>query len=149
LRFVVHQNSEVMKKQTGIWLDSKAAHFIELVDGEMVGFRKFDSGRQLGSAKGGAHRGGRQGGTVAGVSEKTLANRHRNEEREYFEEVLEKMGDADEVIIFGPGEAKTHLSSFIKEHPHSFKPGLRAVLTTDRMTKNEKAAFVKRFFEDN
>jgi hypothetical protein len=34
-----------MKKQTGIWLDSKAANFFELVDGEMVGFRKFESGR--------------------------------------------------------------------------------------------------------
>jgi hypothetical protein len=138
-----------MKKQTGIWLDSKAAHFIELVDGEAAGYRKMESGHQRGHVKGGAHGGGRQGGTFAGVSEKTIVNRQHNEERDYFEEVLGKMGDADEVILFGPGEAKNHLSSFIKEHPHGFKSGLRAVLTTDKMTKNQQVAFVKRFFEDN
>lgn len=138
-----------MKKQTGIWLDSKEANFIELVDGEMVGFRKFDSGWQRGNAKGGAHGGRRQGGTVAGASEKTVANRRQNEEREYLEKVLQKLGEADEVVIFGPGEAKDHLASFIKTHPSSFKSDLMAVLTADKMTKNQKVAYVKNFFGDN
>ena len=138
-----------MKKQTGIWLDSKEANFIELVDGDLVNFRKIESGNQRGKVKGGAAGGGRRGGTAAGVSEKTLANRHRNEEREYYESILENMRDADEVVIFGPGEAKDQLLNAIKAHPSAFNSDLMAVLTADKMTENQKVAYVKTFFEAN
>ncbi len=147
--FAIHQNHKIMKKQTGIWLDSKEANFIELVDGDLVKFRKLDAGHQRGNAKGGAHGGGRQGGTAAGVSEKTFENRRRNEEQEYYEEVLGKIGDADEVIIFGPGEAKDHLVNTIKTHRSHFKSDLMAVFTADKMTKNQKVAYVKTFFVES
>ncbi len=138
-----------MKKQTGIWLDSKEANFIELVDGDLVNFRKIDSGSHKGKAKGGSPSGGLRGGTATGVSEKTLENRRRNEEREYYDEILENVKEADEVVIFGPGEAKDHLLSAIKAHPSHFNSDLMAVLTADKMTENEKVAYVKTFFEAN
>lgn len=90
-----------------------------------------------------------RGGTATGVSEKTLENRRRNEEREYYEEILENVKEADEVVIFGPGEAKDHLLSAIKAHPSHFNSDLMAVLTADKMTENEKVAYVKTFFEAN
>lgn len=138
-----------MKKQTGIWLDSKEANFIELVDGDLVNFRQIESGNHRGKAKGGSPSGGLRGGTATGVSEKTLENRRRNEEREYYDEILEQVKDADEVVIFGPGEAKDHLLNAIKAHPSHFNSDLMAVLTADKMTQNEKVAYVKTFFEAN
>lgn len=138
-----------MKKQTGIWLDSKEANFIELVDGDLVNFRHIESDNHKGKAKGGSPSGGLRGGTATGVSEKTLENRRRNEEREYYEEILENVKEADEVVIFGPGEAKDHLLSAIKAHPSHFNSDLMAVLTADKMTENEKVAYVKTFFEAN
>jgi hypothetical protein len=139
----------VMKKQTGIWLDSKEANFIELVDGDLVNFHKIESDQQGAKSKGGVPGGGRRGGTVAGASEKTMANRQRNEERGYFDEILENVKDADEVVVFGPGEAKDHLVSAIKAHPSHFNADLMAVLTADKMTEHQKVAYVKTFFEAN
>ena len=138
-----------MKKQTGIWLDSKEANFIELVDGDLVNFRKIGSDSRKAKAKGGAPSGGLRGGTAVGVSEKTMENRRHNEERVYFNEILENIKDADEVVIFGPGEAKDHLVNAIKAHPSHFNSDLMAVLTADNMTENQKVAYVKSFFEAN
>lgn len=138
-----------MKKQTGIWLDSKEAYFIELKDGELASLRKIDSDVQHASSKGGAPAGGLRGGTMTGASEKTRENRKRNQAHGYYEEIIENIHDADEVVIFGPGEAKDLLLNAIKAHPSHFSADLMAVLTTDKMTENQKVAYVKTFFEAN
>jgi hypothetical protein len=138
-----------MKKQTGIWLDSKEANFIELQDGELVRVHHITSQISPAHAKGGTPAGGRRGGTMTGVSEKTLHNRRENEEQSYFEEILENVNSADEVVIFGPGEAKDHLVNAIKAHPSHFSADLMAVLTADKMTENQQVAYVKTFFEAN
>ncbi|MBK9016641.1 MAG: hypothetical protein IPM82_22595 [Saprospiraceae bacterium] len=128
-----------MKKQTGIWLDSKEANFIELQDGDLIRIHKIDSDMGSSHFKGGSPG---QGG-----SEKTHANRRQNEEHSYFKEIIENVKGADEVVIFGPGEAKDLLVNAIKEHPSHFDSTLRAVLTADSMTENQKVAYVKSFFE--
>jgi stalled ribosome rescue protein Dom34 len=78
-----------------------------------------------------------------------FANRRNNEEHSYFREIIENVGDADEVVIFGPGEAKDLLVNAIKEHSSHFNSDLMAVLTADSMTENQKVAYVKSFFEAN
>jgi len=130
-----------MKKQTGIWLDTKEANFIELQDGDLVRIHKIDS--DIGSSH---FKGGSPG---QGGSEKTHANRRNNEEHNYFMEIIENVKEADEVVIFGPGEAKDLLVNAIKEHSSHFNSDLMAVLTTDSMTENQKVAYVKSFFEAN
>ena len=138
-----------MKKQTGIWLDSKEANFIELVDGELKQFKTMDADVGTGKVRGGLPNRGRAGGVFVGVSEKTFENRRQNEEKVYYDAIIENIRDTDEVVIFGPGEAKNHLASAIKEHPSHFNSDLMAVLTTDSMTENQKIAYVKTFFEAN
>ncbi|MCF8247015.1 MAG: hypothetical protein K9J37_18930 [Saprospiraceae bacterium] len=138
-----------MKKQTGIWLDYKEANFIELLDGELKQFRKIDSDVDTSKARGGMQNRGKAGGIMAGVSEKTFENRRRNEEKSYFSKIIENVRDADEVVIFGPGEAKDLLVSAIKTDPNHFNSDLKAVLTADSMTENQKVAYVKSFFEAN
>lgn len=136
-----------MKKQTGIWLDYKEANFIELLDGDLVRFHKLDSGVDTSKARGGLPNLGKAGGMMVGVSEKTFENRRRNEERDYFVEIIEQVRDADEVVIFGPGEAKDLLLNAIKENLNQFNSDLMAVLPADNMTENQKVAYVKTFFE--
>jgi len=138
-----------MKKQTGIWLDSQEADFIELQDGELMGIHHLSSELSSSHAKGGAPAGGRRGGTMTGISEKTLRNRRHNEELRYFEEIIDKVDGADEVVIFGPGEAKDHLVNAIKADHSHFNAYLMAVLNADKMTENQKVAYVKSFFEAN
>lgn len=136
-----------MKKQTGIWLDSKEANFIELQDGELVQVHHLASELSSTHAKGGAPAGGRHGGTMTGVSEKTRHHRRQNEEQRYFEEIIEQVNGADEVVIFGPGEAKDLLANAIKA-PHShFSASLMGVLTADKMTEHQQVSYVKSFFE--
>jgi hypothetical protein len=138
-----------MKKQTGIWLDYKEANFIELLDGELKQFRKIDSDVDTSKARGGLANRGKAGGLMVGVSEKTFENRRRNEEKNYFTEIIENVRDADEVVIFGPGEAKDLLVNAIKTNPNHFNSNLKAVMTADNMTENQKVAYVKNFFGAN
>jgi hypothetical protein len=138
-----------MKKQTGIWLDAREAHFIELEDGDVISVRKVGSDFAKAAAKGG-HAGGRlRGGAPVGISEKALHNSRRNAERNYYEAILDNLHDADEVLVFGPGEAKDKLVNAIKAHPSHFNADLMAVLTADDMTEPQKIAYVKTFFEAN
>ncbi len=138
-----------MKKQTGIWLDSKEANFIELQDGDLVSFHKIASDVETSHSKGGNPAGGRQGGTMTGASEKKQEHRRHNQEHSYFKEIIENVQGADEVVIFGPGEAKDLLVNAIQEHPSHFGSQLMAVKTADKMTENQKVAYVKTFFGGN
>ena len=138
-----------MKKQTGIWLDSREANFIELQGGDLVSFHKLSSDTNTSQSKGGNPAGGRRGGTMTGVSEKNHENRRHNEEHSYFKAIIENVRGADEVVIFGPGEAKDLLVNAIQEHPSHFNSQLMAVQTADKMTENQKVAYVKTFFGAN
>lgn len=137
-----------MKKQIGIWLDFKEAWLIELHDGKENGIRKITSNIESSHAKGGAPGGGRQGGTFAGGSEKGHNQRRQQQEVQYFDEIMEAIQHADEVYIFGPGEAKDGLLHDIKEHRKQFHSHLRAVETADYLTENQMVAQVKQYFKE-
>ncbi|MBI5917571.1 MAG: hypothetical protein HY842_19555 [Bacteroidetes bacterium] len=137
-----------MKKQIGIWLDFKEAWLIELHDGKESGIRKITSNIESSHAKGGAPSGGRQGGAFVGGSEKGHNRRRQQQEVLYFDEIMEAIEHADEVYVFGPGEAKDGLLHDIKEHRKQFHSHLRAVETADYLTENQMVAQVKQYFKE-
>lgn len=136
-----------MKKQTGIWLDSKEATIIELVEHQEPQVHRIRSGVNTGHSKGGWRTASPWGPTSV-VSESKVLEKRKHQDNDYFERVMEAVQSADEVFIFGPSEPKDHLLNAIKENRHQFHPNLRAVLTADKMTLNQKIARVREFYEN-
>jgi hypothetical protein len=136
-----------MKKQIGVWLDSKEATIIALVEDQEPQINRIRSGIHTGHSKGGWRTASPWGPTSV-VSESKILEKRTHEENDYFERVIAAVQGADEVFIFGPSEAKDHLLNVIKDERKHFHPSLRAVLTADKMTLNQKIARVREFFEN-
>lgn len=73
------------------------------------------------------------------------ANRHNNQVYAFVEQVVEALRDADEIIVFGPANAKFELKKAIEEYKPLTKK-LISVETTDKMTENQLKAHVKEAF---
>jgi len=74
---------------------------------------------------------------------------HRlNKERSQLATYYKKLGDAilnfEEVILFGPTEAKDELANSLKKSPHFDKVKI-VVKTADKMTESEQHQFLKEF----
>lgn len=143
----VFQKIPVMKKQTGIWLDFKQAFVIELNGGAEPIVHKVLSEVDTSHVKGGSRTGGTPWGPMMNVSESAHLEHRKLQEKQYFEKLIDAVKDTDELIVFGPGEAKEGFLQTIKEHRRPFRPHLRAVKTEGFLTPNQKIAFVREFFK--
>ena len=64
----------------------------------------------------------------------------------YFKEISDILRNYDEVLLFGPTEAKNSLYNLIKED-HNFEDINIEIKTTDKMTENQMFAYVKDYFK--
>jgi hypothetical protein len=93
--------------------------------------------------------GWKAGGTAIAQS---VSSEHKTDERRrrqfhnFYQMVIEEIGAADKVFIFGPGEAKSELAKEIEsvKGPHV---RIAAVEASDKLTENQVVAKVKSFFE--
>lgn len=71
--------------------------------------------------------------------------RRQHQLNKFYQVVIEKVGNADEIYIFGPGEAKLELVKKI-EKIKSQHVKIAAVEASDKLTENQIVAKVKSFF---
>jgi hypothetical protein len=64
----------------------------------------------------------------------------------YYDAVIACIGDAESVLIFGPGEAKGELKKHLKAR--HFGGRVASVETADKMTNRQIAAKVRRHFAE-
>ncbi len=62
----------------------------------------------------------------------------------YYDGVIEVLGDAESILIFGPGEAKSELKKRLERH--NLGGRIAAMETVDRMTNRQVAAKVRQHF---
>ena len=133
-----------MKKQTGIWLDSKEAFLVDII-GETVEVRHLVSEVDDGRTHGGS-RSNVPYGPMDVHSDTKILERRKQQFHYYFEEIKKAVADSAEIFLFGPSEAKIGLEKAMRED-HSFLPGLLAVQTSDSLTRNQLVAHVRAFFK--
>lgn len=63
----------------------------------------------------------------------------------YYDAVIKAVGDAEAVLIFGPGEAKGEFRKHLENHRLGER--VAGVETTDKMTDAQIAAKVREFFQ--
>lgn len=142
-----------MKKYVGIWLDHREAFVVSFtknqpfVDGnqEMIERIESDIERRVRLSGGSRARKtpyGPQDISVDGKQE----DRVKGQLRKYYHQIMQRISDADRILIFGPGEAKIELKKEI-EKSKQLAARIKKIESADKMTKRQIAAKVRNFFE--
>ena len=120
-------------KKLGVWMDHTIAHIIELKNNKI----------QSNTIESLALQGGEQ---VFGEDESLKHNTEQDQLSDFFKRISAVIKDYQEVILFGPTNAKTELHNSLKKDSH-FNDIKIETETSDNLTENQMHAFVKEHFE--
>lgn len=122
-------------KKLGIWMDHANAHLMEFTTGTVetnaIGSKFTDE----------AHPDESKGDVL-------LHNKEQHQESAYYKELGKEIANYDEVLLFGPTDAKAELFNMLKADSHFEKIKIE-VKQADKMTDNQQHAFVKDHFSPN
>jgi len=86
-------------------------------------------------------------GETLSRSENIMHNKERQMNEAFYKKIAEEIVKYDKVLLFGPTNAKLELCNFLDKDSH-FKHITIDVESADKMSENEKMAFVRKHFED-
>ncbi len=78
-------------------------------------------------------------------SEQLTHNKEQHQQNEFYQKIGNEIRKYDEVMLFGPTNAKTELVNLLKKN-HLFSNIKFNIQQTDKLTTNQKIAFVKEYF---
>lgn len=121
-------------KQLGIWMDHSTAHLIKLTNGT-IETNTIKSQPEIHVDQ-----------QIVYKDESHSLNKEKRELSAYFRKLGDLILENDEVILFGPTEAKNELLNVLKEN-HLFDKIKIEVEPTDKMTDIQMTDFVKEHFK--
>ncbi|MEI6817642.1 MAG: hypothetical protein WCL14_13615 [Bacteroidota bacterium] len=121
------------KKYLGICMDHSNAHLIEFKD---------DSGESKTIESKFKHQ---EKEHSIGKSEQLMHNKEQHEQSEYYNKLGEVIKRYDDVLLFGPTQAKDELFNLLRKD-HQFEKINIRVEHSDKLTENQEHAFVKKYF---
>jgi len=130
-----------MDRNVGLWIDHKQAYLIWNEDGKV---EVIPSHLEPPTHLGGTHLGGKFN-QKADV-EVRRSDRFKLQINKYYQQVMSALKDASSIFVMGPGEAKVEFQKAIKKSKDLQKRLLK-VVTTDKMTKNQMIAYVRKFYK--
>ncbi len=135
---------QIMEKKIGIWIDHKEAILV-LLEGDQATVEHIESNAESHFRPSGGWKAG--GSSVAqSVSKEQKADERRKHQfHNFYQIVIKKADKADNIFIFGPGEAKTELKKEI-EAVKALHGRIADVQPSDRLTENQIVAKVKSFY---
>jgi hypothetical protein len=86
--------------------------------------------------------------STLGKSEHLMHNKEQHQQSEYYKKLGEVIKNYDEVLLFGPTDAKVELFNLLMEG-QAFTNVKIEFQNTDKMTENQQHAFVIDYFLDN
>ena len=123
-------------KKLGIWMDHADAHLMEFVT-DTIELNSIESTF--------SHQ---EKTESMGRSENIMHNKEQHQQAGYYKNLAEKIMNYDEVVLFGPTNAKAELLNILKENHHFDKIKIE-VKQTDNMTQNQQQAFVRTHFANH
>jgi len=133
-----------MKKKIGIWIDQREAILVSIEGGQTTVERIESHAESHFHPSGGWKAAGTS--VAQSVSKEQKADERRKHQfHNFYQMVIKKAGKADNIFIFGPGEAKLGLAKEI-EKIKGQHDRIAAVEACDRLTENQIVAKVKSFF---
>lgn len=120
-------------KKLGIWMDHSNAHLMEFTVGSMetkILESKFTHGVKEESLS---------------KSENLMHNKEQHQQAEYYNKLGEVIKEYNDVLLFGPTNAKTELLNVLRRD-HLFEKIKIETKQADKMTENQQHEFVKEYF---
>ncbi|QCE40459.1 hypothetical protein [Psychroserpens sp. NJDZ02] len=121
------------EKNLGIWMDHSSANLIDLntkKESQTIDSKfNFDTKEE-----------------ALSKSESLMHNKRQQMNDAYYKEIANAILNYNNVLLFGPTNAKTELYNVLRKDLH-FKDVKIDVAPADKMTNHEKSAFVKKHFE--
>lgn len=136
-----------MKKQTGIWLDLRNAWVINLPlehEGAITTHHVVSNMEENPAITETIM--GTEWGPHGGNNQKTIQERQHHEEKRYYDQILKSLDPGiEELVIFGPSEAKFGMENLLQAQ-HKV-PNIKGVVAAEKMTEPQMEAWVREFFE--
>jgi stalled ribosome rescue protein Dom34 len=120
------------RKQMGIWMDHSNAILMELTNETIVTHSVVSES---------SHPTNKQGMIMQG---KPLQNKEQR--ISYFKKISDSIRNYQEVLLFGPTDAKNELLNILKADPLFENIKIEAK-NADKMTDNQMHAFIKEYFK--
>jgi hypothetical protein len=123
----------VKAKYLGVWMDHSIANLMEFTNNsmEIISIKsKFTHEEKEHSLS---------------MGENKMHIKEQHQQGEYYKELGEAILNYEEVVLFGPTNAKVELLNLLKKD-HHFDDIKIEVLPADKMTDNQQVAFVKDYF---
>ena len=119
-------------KNLGIWMDHSSAHLMEFTD--TIETKTIDSKF--------THEAKEQS---LEKSENLMHNKEQHQQSEYYKKLGEIIKNYEDVILFGPTDAKVELFNILRAD-HLFAKIKIEIKQTDKMTEHQQHAFVRDHF---
>lgn len=125
-----------MKKaeKLGIWMDHSIAHIlhssIDTIDTKTISSKFTHQEKEHSLSK----------------SENLMHHKEQHQQHEFYKELGDVIKNYNEVVVFGPTDAKLELVNFLKQD-HHFDNIKIEVKDADKMTEHQEYAFVKAHFK--
>jgi hypothetical protein len=132
-----------MRTKVGLWIDHRKAIVVAVTDkGEEIGLIISKEEKQLRRSGDSPLKGSFESSQVpADDSRQRARTGHLNL---YYDAVMACIGDAETILIFGPGEAKGELKKRLERNKLGGR--IAAVETVAKMTNRQIAAKVRQYF---
>jgi hypothetical protein len=121
-------------KKLGIWMDHSNAYLMELKNGAIVTdtikseFAQQDNGYDM------------------KYHEKSFHNKEQQQQSDYYKKLRDSIRNYQEVVLFGPTDAKAELLNQLKGD-HLFEKIKIEVQQSDQMTESQRHTFVMEYFK--
>ncbi|MDG1730387.1 MAG: hypothetical protein P8K68_08775 [Algibacter sp.] len=132
-------------KRTGIWLDKEKAIIVTQYNGDLSVNTILSNVENFHVHGGSGTR--LKGGPQDVVQDSKYLEREKLQLKRYFQNLVSEIKDVDEIVLFGPAEAK---NKFYKELNIAYKDlsaKVKDIVKTDKMTKRQVKSWVKAFFK--
>ena len=120
-------------KNLGIWMDHSSAHLMEFttdpITTEIISSKFTHQEKEHSLSK----------------SENLMHNKEQNQQSAYYKRLGDAIRNYEDVIIFGPTNAKSELLNLLRAD-HNFENIKLEIGQADKMTQNQQHAFVKDYF---
>ena len=120
-------------KRLGIWMDHSSAHLTDLstdpLETKIISSTFTHADKTISVGKG----------------ENLMHNKQQHRQSEYYKKIGETIKNYDEVILFGPTDAKVELLNILKTD-HLFAKINIGIKQTDKMSEYQQHVFVKEYF---
>ena len=133
-------------RKIGVWIDQKEANIITLERGGDYSKTIYSDVETRIRIEGEKKQFGRFGDQFL-VDEKGKENRVKEYTQKYLLRVLKEIGKAHEILLFGPAQTKFKLEKLISEIPE-MAIKLKDVRTSEKMTHNQKSAYVRDYYKN-